>query len=146
MAVQITPEQLAKSGTEHAHQTALFCWASMFVNDATMSQRQRNAVESMFAIPNGGERNVIVAGKLKAEGVKSGVPDIFMPAPRYDLMGKNFHGLFIEMKHEKYRKHHWGGCSQEQMDRIESLRVAGYKVAVCYSWIEARDAILEYLK
>ena len=29
-----------------------------------------------FAIPNGGKRNIITASKLKAEGVKKGVPDL----------------------------------------------------------------------
>lgn len=31
-----------------------------------------------FAVPNGGLRNNAVAGKLKAEGVKPGVPDILI--------------------------------------------------------------------
>lgn len=31
-----------------------------------------------FAVPNGGLRNKAVAGKLKAEGVKPGVPDILI--------------------------------------------------------------------
>ena len=33
----------------------------------------------IFAIPNGGQRNVIVASKLKAEVVLSGVPDLHIP-------------------------------------------------------------------
>jgi len=36
----------------------------------------------IFAIPNGGKRNRIEAAKLKRQGVKPGVPDIFLPAPR----------------------------------------------------------------
>lgn len=48
----------------------------------------------MHHIPNGGKRDKVTAKKrLKAEGVKPGVPDVFLPVAR-----KGFHGLYIEMK------------------------------------------------
>ena len=34
----------------------------------------------IFAIPNGGARSLSVAGRLKAEGVSKGVPDLYIPA------------------------------------------------------------------
>lgn len=52
--------------------------------------------EHMTAIPNGGQRHKAVAGKLKAEGVKPGYPDILIDLPRGP-----FHGLRIEMKRTK---------------------------------------------
>ena len=33
----------------------------------------------LFAVPNGGDRHVAVAAKMKAEGVKAGVPDYLLP-------------------------------------------------------------------
>ena len=45
----------------------------------------------VFAIPNGEKRHLSVAKRLKAEGVKPGVPDLFIPS----LF------LFIEMKRIK---------------------------------------------
>lgn len=50
----------------------------------------------MTAIPNGGLRNVIIASKLKAEGVKPGYPDIVIDCPRGP-----YHGLRVEMKRAK---------------------------------------------
>ena len=35
----------------------------------------------MIAIPNGGQRKNGIAGKLKAEGVVAGVPDLFFAYP-----------------------------------------------------------------
>lgn len=47
----------------------------------------------LFSIPNGGARNIIVAKKLKSEGVVSGVSDLILLIPN-----NNYYGLCIEMK------------------------------------------------
>lgn len=57
---------------------------------------KRNGIHKIFAIPNGGKRNIVTASKLKLEGVKAGVPDLFLAVSRH-----NCHGLFIEMKRAK---------------------------------------------
>ena len=44
----------------------------------------------IFHIPNGGSRNVKAAKNLKRQGVKAGVPDLFVPVAR-----RGCHGLFI---------------------------------------------------
>lgn len=124
----ITPEQLAKPGTEHAHQAALFCWASM-------KYETYPELRLMFAIPNGGLRDKITAARLKATGVKAGVPDIFLPVA---IFGR-YHGLFIEMKADK------GTLSVAQSKWCFDLRDAGYEVVFCYGWEQARDTIIEYL-
>jgi hypothetical protein len=49
-----------------------------------------------YAVPNGGYRNIYVARKLKAEGVKAGVADLCLPAAR-----RGYHGLYLEMKSEE---------------------------------------------
>ena len=71
---------------EHDEQGSLFQWAGI----AVFKYPELNC---MFAIPNGGLRNPVVARKLKAEGVKSGVSDIFLSVAR-----GGYHGLYIEMK------------------------------------------------
>ena len=61
--------------------------------------------------------------------------DIFLPHPV-----EKYSGLFIEMKFGKNR------LTKEQKEWIDRLTQAGYKCAVCYSFEEARDNILNYLK
>ncbi len=124
-----TPEQLAKSGSEHAEQVALFCWA------ATPSVRELYPeLRWMFAIPNGGLRDKVTAGKMKAEGVRSGVSDIFLPMPKQLLCG-----LFIEMKVAPNKP------TKEQIEFMDAMRERGYMCSVCYSWQEARDVLVSYL-
>lgn len=126
MSNPITPEQLARVGTEAAHQCALMCWAA-----------SSGIVELkwLFHIPNGGSRHIAEAGKLKAMGVKSGVPDLFLP-----IMRNGRGGLWIELKKIG------GIVSKEQCDWIVLLVDQGYAARICYGWIEARDALLQYLQ
>ena len=132
MASSITPEQMAKSGTEHGHQTALFIWAAQNFDKYPQ-------LRYMFAIPNGGQRHAAVAGKLKAEGVKAGVPDIFLAVP---IRKGEYHqcGLFIELKIGR------NTATEEQKQWLKMLNQSNYTAIVCHGWEQARDIILEYLK
>lgn len=89
----------------------------------------------LFHIPNGGSRNVIEATNLKRQGVKRGVPDLFLPVPK-----SGTHGIFIEMKSEK------GRVSDEQHWYIQQLRLQWYRVEICYSAESAINAIKNYLE
>lgn len=116
---------------EHQEQTTLMRWAEY-------QSKKLPELALLFAIPNGGARHPAVAGKLKAEGVKAGVPDLFLPVPR-NVQGIAFNGLFIEMK---------AGRNKPTMAQIEwhvRLSQQGYRVSVCYGWEAARDLITEYL-
>ena len=126
MAKPITPEQLAKAGSEDALQKALFCWAS------TSGIPE---LKWLFHIPNGGSRHIAEAGKLKAMGVKRGVPDIFLP------IGRNgFKGLWVELKKPKT-----GIVSDDQQEWLDFLTNEGYATRVCFGWEEVKTALLEYL-
>ena len=113
--------------TEHTEQVALFDWARA-------NEPRHLQLGLLFAIPNGGKRHVGTGRKLKAEGVKSGVPDIFLGVPRN---GK--HGLFIELKVGKNKP------SKNQLWWIHSSRAEGYAVEVCYGFLETQTAIIDYL-
>lgn len=140
----ITPEQLAASGTEDGNQMALFAWAAL--NTEIYPQ-----LKNLFAIPNGGNRHIVEAIKFVGTGTRSGVPDTFLAWPCVEHNGEydnqfRYHGLFIEMKHEKYRNRKNGGRSEEQIEWSDRLTQAGYLVAVCYNWQEARDTLINYLE
>lgn len=122
----VTPEILA-GDSEHSNQVALFAWAALNCG-------QYPALAYMFAIPNGGLRDVRTATALKAEGVKAGVLDIFLPYPK-----DKWHGLFLEMKWGKNK------LTKEQKEFIDFIGW-NYRFRVCYSWEEARDCLINYLE
>lgn len=169
----MTPQDLAKSGSEHGHQRALFAWANMAerygvsasMHDASYNQQgwaedhMKYAVATgnctgplkqlhwLHAIKNqekgGGDKktNAIRGLANKAEGVKPGVADVFLPysvnQPSSYLIA---HGLYIEMKKPKDGK---VGPKQEQFRNY--CLANGYAHYYCYTWQEARTAILSYL-
>ncbi len=114
--------------SEHAEQAQLVTWASLLA-------RAVPELGLLFAIPNGGARHRAVAGKLRAEGVKSGVPDLCLPVAR-----QGAHALYLEMK-----RRHGGRLSVEQRWWAEQLAAQGCRVLRCDGAAEASVALLEYL-
>jgi len=110
--------------SEHQTQKAFFDWAT---------RQKIEGVEMMFAVPNGGQRHPAVAAKLKAEGVKPGVPDVMWPTAR-----GGFVGLAIEFKHGD------GNPSAEQRKRIDAMQKEGWCVAVCWTWQAAARLVQGY--
>lgn len=132
----ITPEQLAKSGSEDGHQAALFCWIAL-------NKEEYPELDWAFAVPNGGKRDKRTANRLKATGVKSGVPDIFLPVRR-----GHFPGLWVELKRPELkpkREGSKGGVSDEQNEYKKHLISQGYGVYVAYGYEDARDTMIAYL-
>ena len=113
---------------EDDEQKALFQWANM-------AACKLPELSALFAIPNGGYRLKSTAAKLKATGVKAGVPDIFLAVAR-----GGYHGLFVEMKRQDR-----GTVSKAQKEWIERLTEQGYLAIVCHGWVKAREAIVMYL-
>ena len=86
-----------------------------------------------WAVPNGGRRNIGTARKLKAEGVKSGIPDI-------NLVHKGqFYGLEVKKPKTHTPK---GTLSKSQKSRISQIKASGGIVAVVYS-VAGVERILE---
>lgn len=113
--------------TEHGEQSALIEWA-----DANLYRTPELAM--LFAIPNAGKRRRGAAGRMKAEGLRAGVPDLAL------LVSRNgYHGLLIEMKTAI------GKVSAAQETWINALKKQGYCAHVCRSFEAARDLIVWYL-
>lgn len=118
---------MRRLASEHEEQAALMRWA-------WLTESARPELRLLFAIPNGGHRHRAVAVRMKAEGVRPGVPDLCLPVAR-----GGWHGLFIELKTRR------GRPSRRQRGWITALRSNGYRVEICLGWERARAVIESYL-
>ena len=112
---------------EALEQSMLFQWCEL-------QKAKYPMLSLLFAIPNGGSRHRLEAINLKKQGLKPGVPDIFLPYPN-----KKYHGLFIELKYGKNK------ASDKQKAWINELNHQGYYAKVCTGFEEAKNTILEYI-
>ena len=98
---------------------------------------------ALFAVPNGSNKSIAAAMKFKREGLRSGIPDLFLAVPckHQGAAGVEFlaAGLFVEMKRRGKKP------SPEQEAVILYLRQRAYHVVVCYDSEEAVKAIKAYL-
>jgi VRR-NUC domain len=112
---------------ERQHQVALIKWVRA-VKDAYP------VLDLLYAVPNGGYRNIYVARKLKAEGVRAGVADLCLPAAR-----RGYHGLYIEMKSEE------GVATKEQKAFLRGVLEEGYCAVIAEGVDLAREALEWYI-
>lgn len=89
----------------------------------------------LFAIPNGLWLGARAGRFAKLEGLRSGVSDLMLAAPR-----DKYHGLFLEVKTEK------GIASDAQMEFIYQAQLQGYFATVRYGYDEVVLAIETYLR
>lgn len=115
---------------EHMHAVALMNWWNVSANRFDVDYRL------LAAIPNGGHRHIGTARKLKAEGVRPGIPDYFLFVPR-----ARYHGLALELKAPEN-----GRLSREQNEMMALLSIEGYKMDVAFGWEDARKIIESYLR
>jgi len=118
--------------SEHGEQAALIQWRTIRCHFSGLPEFAR------FAIPNAAKRSFKLAAYMKAEGLRSGIPDLMLAAasPR----APDAKGLFIEMKigHAK--------PTVAQANVHDYLRRAGYHVVVAWGFEDAKRAIMAYLK
>jgi len=92
-------------------------------------------LHGLYAIPNGGKRDVVTAAKLKAEGVVPGVWDLHLPVPC-----GGFAGLWIEIKHGEDK------LSRAQEKWREYVRLYGHATCIAYTAQEAIACLICYIK
>jgi len=112
---------------EELDQIAIFRWAAY-------QEHVYPELKLLYHCPNGGKRSKAEAGRLKAAGVKAGVPDIFLPVPR-----GGYHGLYVELKVGKNTP------TKAQSEWITELSKQGYKTSVCWGAEAAIAEIRGYL-
>ncbi len=91
----------------------------------------------LHAVPNGATTGKREGARLKAEGLKAGVPDLCLPVAR-----AGYHGLYVELKRQN-------GCesdlSDEQKKWLRGLVENGYYACWCRGYEQALETILAYL-
>lgn len=113
---------------ERKMQVNLFQWAKL-------ASGADPRLKLLFAVPNGGKRDYVTAARMQAEGVKAGVPDVFLPVPAH-----GYHGLWLELKAGK------NTVSDRQQEWLDDLEKQGYAVHVVHDdWQEAQGIIEAYL-
>lgn len=113
---------------EDTEQENVISWANWHL-------REYPELKWLHHIPNGGERNKAEAARFKAQGVKAGVSDLFLPAAH-----GGYFGLYIEMKYGKNKP------TKQQAEFMKDMLFAGYKTKVAYSAEEAIDELRKYLQ
>lgn len=129
-----SPEEYARSGTEDSLQISIFMWAQK-------NFEKYPELHWLFAIPNGGFRTKAGAGKLRAMGVKKGIPDIMLPIRRGP-----YAGLLIELKKEATAGKRAGQVQPDQKKWIEFFKSQGYGAMVCVGFEQTINTIIQYLE
>jgi len=160
------PSKIAKE-SESSHQVAFFSYCAVAENhgfsvadrwaktgeiDASQSDPVRS-LQWIHHIPNGGSRGdnaksrKIQGAKMKAEGVRRGVADIFLPVPMFHEPTQ-WHGLYIEMKKPALKPKTCrgkGGLEPEQIEFRKHCNEHNFGYAVCYTWEEAVHVLKKYM-
>jgi hypothetical protein len=100
-----------------------------------------DGIDMLFSVPNGscfapGYNKWALIAKLKAEGLRPGVSDLFLSVARH-----GFHGLYLELKKKKGGKE-----SEDQITWRIRAQEEGYKVVVCEGAHAAIAEIQAYLE
>jgi hypothetical protein len=120
-------KQIKLTPSEAEEQITVIAWADYV-------QHQYPALRWLYHCPNGEYRSKATAKRLKAMGVKPGVPDLILPVPMH-----GYTGLVIELKMGKNTP------SPDQRRWLEHFASIGWKTAVHYSCDAAISEIEEYL-
>ena len=170
MSKIVSPYDIGKGVNEHSQQKAFFAWLAIarnigIVNALEMPSEPELIQEFMVAckancqpayyldwvhaIPNGGMRGdtehsrQISGGIMKAEGVKSGVADVFVPIP-----ADGINGLYMEFKRPSLKPKNYDGLAGLDKNQVKFKKHAmsfGYGYLICYTWLEAVNGLSDYI-
>ena len=123
--------------TEHQEQTAVIAWWAHACKGYKLPEF------ALLAIPNAAKRSYALAARMRKEGLRAGVPDLFLAVAHTwttaGLESAHIPGLWIEMKRKPNKP------SPEQAVVLLYLRQHGYHAVIAWSADEAIRAIKGYL-
>ena len=119
--------------SEHEEQVLVIEWANLYRH----KRLDDFLVEYLLAIPNGGHRHIGVAIKLKKEGVKKGVSDLFLAVP-----SEHYFGLWVEMKPCGATR---SSIRPDQRKFLQLMNDMGYYATMCAGFENAKRVICQYL-
>ncbi len=117
-----------QTASESVEQQALFRWAAFAAG-------KYPELRLLYHIPNEGKRSASQGARMRAEGLRAGVPDICLPVPR-----GGYSALYIELKAGRNKP------TDDQLAWLAALDAAGNKTAVCWGWQAASKAVKAYLE
>jgi len=118
--------------TEDEHQELIFEWVDSHLDTYPL-------LKLLYANMNGVRRSKRYTAKLKRRGLKSGIPDMFLPVARH-----GFHGLYIELKRPKTKDHNAGIMSTSQKMWNRELMDQGYACMIAYGHQEVISLFEHY--
>lgn len=89
----------------------------------------------LFAVPNGGRRDLRTGAMLREEGVRAGVSDLLLLVPTV-----RYHALCIEMKTQCGRQH------PSQRKWQQAVEAEGYKYVLCRSLEDFIREVSSYMR
>ena len=124
--------------SEHAEAAALWQWAQL-------QAKARPPLARLYHIPNEGKRGRGAAGRLVAEGLRSGVSDYVLP-----VACGAYHGAYLELKRQDggelaRRTQFSTGLTDPQAAWLRAMADEGYAACVAWGWDAARAWLLAYL-
>jgi hypothetical protein len=115
-----------------------------WANNVKIPRTNIKAGDHLIKIPNEGKRSLSTARKMKREGLKKGVSDLFFAywstrKESIPLMSDLYFGLWIEVKSKN------GKVTKEQDIWLARMFMTGYAAKVVRSVDEGIQAIKDYL-
>lgn len=126
-----SPKELIPS--EHDEQSKLIQWAKAQLNIYP-------ALANLYKVTNEGKKSWGHVKYAKAEGLEAGVPDLVLA-----VQNNQYGSLYIEMKKQGRQNERNGGLTDSQKLWRDKLITYGMLSVICYSFDEAREAIINYL-
>ena len=133
-----------KIPTEHQEQVAVIDWFNSYGPTKGISPRLLIAIPNGSILAGDARMRAIQSHRLKREGMRVGMPDLFLAVP-----GTWYHGLFIELKRTGWTAPKSGKAKthiDHQYTMLQLLELKQYRAVLCVGADAAISTIRGYLR